>query len=115
MNPDLLFPAAGLLLVLVGWPLARRRVKPNSLYGLRVRATMTDERVWYDANAVAGKDSMVFGAVFAIMALVLPAVGVRGSDYQATCVAVLGAGVLVLMVRGWRTANRMQRQRQGVE
>lgn len=115
MNPHIIFPAAGLLLFLLGWPLALRRVKPNPLYGLRVRATMMDERVWYDANAVAGKDSMVFGALFTATALLLPWVGVTESAYKATCITAMGAGLLVLTIRGWRTANRMQRERRGVE
>ena len=109
---EILFPAAGLLLLLLGWPLARRRVRPNLLNGLRVRATLADERVWYDANAVTGKDSMLFGALFTAMALVLPRVGVVGGTYAAICLTVLGMGTVILMVRGWRFANRLGREHQ---
>jgi hypothetical protein len=57
MVPELLFPVLGLLLVVLGWPMAARRVRPNRWYGLRVPATFADEQVWYDANAVAGRES----------------------------------------------------------
>jgi hypothetical protein len=35
MLPELLFPALGVLLVALGWPIATRRVRPNHWYGLR--------------------------------------------------------------------------------
>jgi hypothetical protein len=61
---------------------------------------------------VAGKDSMLFGALFTAMALVLPRVGVVGGTYAATCLTVLGVGTVILVVRGWWFANRLGRERQ---
>jgi SdpI/YfhL protein family len=62
VSPEILFPAVGVLFVILGWPLAARRVWPNRWYGLRVTATFADERVWYAANAVVGRDLMALGA-----------------------------------------------------
>lgn len=56
--------AAGLLLFAAGIPLYLRRIPPNPLYGIRVRSTMSDERIWYDINARAGRDLMVIAAVY---------------------------------------------------
>lgn len=55
--------AAGVLLIMGGIPLYLRRVPPNPLYGVRLRATR-DERIWYEINARAGRDLVVIGAVY---------------------------------------------------
>lgn len=114
MVPDLLFPALGLLLLALGWPMAARRVRPNRWYGLRVRATFADEKVWYDANAVAGRDMMTLGAAIVVVGLALRRLpGFPASAYAGVCAGILGVGSLVLAVRGWRLANRLLRARRG--
>jgi hypothetical protein len=111
-NYQVLFPALGLLLAVLGWPLAARLVPLNRWYGLRVPATLADERVWYQANAVAGRDMVLLGGTVAIVALVLPHVSrLHESIYAATCAALLGLGSLILSMRGWRLANRLLRER----
>jgi uncharacterized membrane protein len=114
MSMHLLFPALGLLLVVLGWPMATRRVPPNRWYGLRVPATLADEHVWYEANAVAGRDIVTLGAVVALVALVLPRL-TRLPDvaYTGACAGILGVGSFVLAVRSWRLANRLLRARRG--
>jgi hypothetical protein len=109
-----MFFAIGVLLVLLGWPLAARRVRPNRWYGLRVRATVTDERVWYDANAVSGRDMMALGVAVAAIAAALPRViPLPEVVYTAVCAGLLAVGTLVLVVRGWLLANRMRDERRG--
>ena len=112
MSADLLFPALGLLLVALGWPLARRRVRPNRWYGLRVPATFASERIWYEANAVLGRDMMLLGSAVGIAGLLLPLVGLRDSLVSVACVAVLAVGSLAATLRGWRLANRLYREHQ---
>ena len=72
MIPELLFPVVGALLALLGWPLAARRIGPNRWYGLRVPATFADRRVWFDANALAGRDMIILGVALAAVSLLLP-------------------------------------------
>jgi hypothetical protein len=77
-----------------------------------VPATFADERVWYDANAVAGRDTMALGAVLALVASALPRLGgLTDSAYAGVCAGILGVGSLILAVRGWRMANRLLRER----
>ena len=96
----------------LGWPMATRRVRPNRWHGLRMPATFADERVWYEANAVAGRDMMALGAVSTLVALILPRVaGLPSSAYSGVCAAALGVGGLILTVRGRRLANRLLRER----
>lgn len=112
MSPELLFPAVGLLLVALGWPIAARRVRPNRWYGLRVPATFADKHVWYEANAVVGRDMMVLGAVLVLVAFALPRLtAVAGERVAGVCAGLLGLGSLMLTVRGWRIANRLSRER----
>lgn len=55
MSAPTVFVGVGLLLVALGTPLVRRRIRPNWVYGVRVPATLADEWVWYEANAKSGK------------------------------------------------------------
>lgn len=110
----LLFPAVGLLLTLLGWPLAARRIGPNPWYGLRVPATFADRQVWFDANAIAGRDLMVLGVLLLLVAVLLPrAFHLSDAAYGGVCAALLGVGALLMTVRGWRAANRLLRARRG--
>ncbi|OLC37588.1 MAG: hypothetical protein AUH81_05900 [Candidatus Rokubacteria bacterium 13_1_40CM_4_69_5] len=69
---ETVFAGIGLLSIVIGLPLARRRVPPNRWYRVRLSATMADEYVWYAANATCGRDLMVLGVVVAAVALPLP-------------------------------------------
>ena len=111
MSSGLLFPAVGLLLVALGWPLAKRRVRPNRWYGLRVPATFADQSIWYDANAAAGRDMMLLGSAVGAAGLLLPLVGAHENLVAVTCAAILIVGSLLATLRSWRLANRLIRER----
>jgi len=114
MSPELLFPFLGLLLIALGWPMASRRVRPNRWYGLRVPATFADDTVWYDANAVTGREMMALGVLVVVIASVLPHLAeLRSDTYAGVCAGILGTGSLILAVRGWRVANQLLRKRRG--
>ena len=113
-NATTLFPLAGILLIGLGWPMAARRVRPNRWYGLRIPATFADERVWYDANAVAGRDMVVLGVVVVVVAVGLPLiVNLQLPVYIGICGGILGLGSLIMTVHSWGFANRMLRERRG--
>jgi hypothetical protein len=59
------------LMVLVALPLALRKIRPNVVYGYRTRTTLSNEDVWYDANAHFGRGLIVASAcgAFAIWVL----------------------------------------------
>lgn len=104
----LIFFGAGLLLAAAAAPMMRRKVGPNPLYGLRVKATFADERVWYEANARSGRDLFVFGFAVSAMSLTLPLVPEMTEPVHAwICTAVLTVGVVVLCAVGWIRANGM--------
>jgi SdpI/YfhL protein family len=113
-NATILFPLAGILLIGLGWPMAARRARPNRWYGLRVPATLADEGVWYDANAVAGRDMVALGVAVVVVALGLPLiVNLPLPVYTGICGGILGIGSLIMTVHSWGFANRRLRERRG--
>ena len=111
---SLVFLGAGVLFVGLGVPLVRRRVKPNALYGLRTAATLADEAVWYEANAAAGRDLVVLGAVVALAAgggFLLP--GRFEEPWALGMAGLVGGGALVMCVRGVRLGRRLAAERDG--
>jgi uncharacterized membrane protein len=108
---NLLFAGLSVLLVLVSLPLLFRRIPPNAFYGLRVPATYADEWVWYEANALAGRDMVALGVLLAVLALVLPVFGLQGDTPKLVWAAVAAVGSLVLTMVGWSRANRLLRER----
>jgi uncharacterized membrane protein len=60
---------SGILLIILGVPLALRRVPPNGIYGVRFLSTLADESVWYEINARGGRHLIVLGAVYLVLLL----------------------------------------------
>ena len=106
-----MFVAIALLLMGLALPLVFRRIGPNLGYGLRVPATFRDERVWYDANAATGRELFLLGAALLALAVLPPLFGWREDAHALLWSGVLVAGVLALLVSGWRRADRLLRQR----
>jgi uncharacterized membrane protein len=60
---SLLFAGVGLLFVGLAIPLILGKVPPNPYYGCRTRRTLSDPRIWYEANRTSGKDFLVSGVL----------------------------------------------------
>lgn len=105
-----LFATIGLLLVVIALPLALRRVPRNHWYGLRVPSTLSDDGIWFDANAASGRDLACLGALVVAVSLALGPAVVASEDRCAAILALLtGVGALSVSGWGWRRANRMHR------
>jgi uncharacterized membrane protein len=68
----ILFTGTGILLALISLPMIARKIKPNPFYGYRVRKTLENPEIWYDANEYSGRQLFVAGVVIAIFSMVLP-------------------------------------------
>ena len=99
----LLFIAVGLLNVGLSVPLIRRWVKPNHLYGFRTPKTMSSERIWYEANAYAGK-LLLRTAIIFIAAAIVFYFFLRPNfvAYNITCTVVLLSSLAVLLFLSFR-------------
>ena len=98
--------AIGILLVLTSLPLVLRWVPPNRIYGFRIPATLRDESVWYDANALCARHMLLLGLVLVGLEFVVPA-SLRVSVLRVVAIA----GFAGIIIADWRTANRWARER----
>jgi SdpI/YfhL protein family len=104
----LAFPLLGLVSLVIGWPLAQRRIAPNRWYGVRVLSTLSSPAVWYEVNAVCGDELVRTGLVLLVVSLALrfvprlPEIG-----YVAICLAVFLVGSIRATARSLRTAKRL--------
>jgi uncharacterized membrane protein len=108
---NVLLAGLSVMLVLVSLPLLLRRIPPNAFYGLRVPATYADEWVWYEANALTGRDMVALGVLLTVLALALPVLRLEGGTPTLVWAAVAAVGSLVMTMVGWSRANRLLRQR----
>ncbi len=84
------------LFILLSIPLALRKVKPNVVYGYRTRATLSDEAVWYEANAYFGQRFLAASLVSAAVAWYLSDSALLSPQaYLPVSVVLLGAPVAV--------------------
>jgi uncharacterized membrane protein len=104
----LLFTAVGLLFVGLGVPLLRGRVRPNSWYGCRTEKTLSDEKVWYAVNRVAGRDLVAAGAAVVAVSVALLVFG-RGMNPTHAVLALLFVLVLSVVIMAVDSHNAQKR------
>jgi uncharacterized membrane protein len=113
MNPHSLLVVSGPLLFVLAIPLWMRVVRPNVVYGVRTRATMADETLWYDVNAACGRDLAVAGALVTLCTWVIDARGAAWvPELRNLAIAALLVVALVwvsLRCRGTLRAARVSR------
>jgi len=61
---------AGFVSFAVGVPFLRGWIPRNRLAGFRTPKTLSNDRVWYEANRVAGRDMLIAGLVVMATAVV---------------------------------------------
>jgi uncharacterized membrane protein len=98
--------AIGIVLVIFSIPLIFRWVPRNRFFGFRIPATLRDDSVWYDANALSGRHFLLLGLLLVTLEFVLP-LSVRIPILRS----VATVGVVAIIVADWRTANRWARER----
>lgn len=57
----------GILFVALGYPMYRRMVGPNTIYGFRTVQTISDPDVWYPVNERSGKHLIIIGLVLIVV------------------------------------------------
>ncbi len=101
------FFITGLIFSGLAIPLIRRKVKINSLYGIRIPQTMDNEKVWYEVNEIVGKYIFVFGMLISILSLYFT---INPTDPGFIMIYILLAilifGSVLLVVLSYRIANK---------
>lgn len=102
--------ACDALLALTGIPLLLRKVPRNAAYGFRTRTTLSDDFIWYEANAHFGRGLFLSSAVSAAAILLLDACAdLSPQQFINASVAVLAVpplGAALLTQRFVRTLRR---------
>jgi uncharacterized membrane protein len=106
----LTFSGLGLLLIALALPLYLRKLPPNRWYGVRVSATFADEAVWYEANALSGRDLIVLGVLQVLVATLLPAL-LSEPVYVFLNLGIMLAGGIAFGVAAVKRANRLLAER----
>ena len=110
----ILFIVSGALMALLGVPMAIGRVKPNVLYGFRVRATLDDPELWYPANRYAGRRLIEAGIVSTLAAVILAFLPDLSEDaYVWACTGVMLTALALVVVRSFRYLRRLRAARDG--
>lgn len=94
---SILFALVGLLFVGISIPLVLGKVPPNSFYGCRTTKTLSDPKIWYEANRISGKDFLISGLLTFAASL---AMLTFGRDVNPDHVVVTLLSVLLLSVAG---------------
>src|SRR6266566_9417400 len=91
---------------LLAIPLMLRKVPRNVIYGYRTRATLSDDFVWYEANAYFGRALLIASVVSLLATYVID----RG-EYLSP-IAFLNTSVVVLVapaaIAGLATSRRVR-------
>jgi uncharacterized membrane protein len=105
----LLFALVGLLFVGLSIPLIKKRVPPNPYYGFRTKKTLSDPKIWYEANRVSGRDLLVAGALITITSFVMLvfAQGWKPEQVVATLLSVMVLSLVGAVWHGFAVLRRM--------
>ena len=98
------------LLIALSMPLIKRKVAPNSWYGFRVRQTLEDPAVWYEANAYSGRCLLWAGVAILIGSVALFAVpGLEGPAYATASAVVDLVAIAVAVILSFRFLGRIEK------
>jgi hypothetical protein len=101
----IMFVALGLLMVGLAVPMIRGWVKPNLWYGFRTAKTLSNEEIWYKANAYSGQWMLVIGLILAAASVVLyliPSIRVDLVTYNIIILIVTMVGLVVMVYQSFR-------------
>jgi uncharacterized membrane protein len=99
---EFLPPLLALITIAISVPLALRKVPPNVIYGVRTRKTLSDPRIWYEANYRGGIAFIVAGIAALLCWAFLLLLFDRNTTAVAgmfTCVAAMLVAAVVCLVQ----------------
>ncbi len=74
MEPNVIFGLLNItyavLSIGIGIPLVKRKIKMNHFYGFRIKKSFESEDIWYDINAYAGKQFIIWSIPMIIAGII---------------------------------------------
>ena len=104
---------SGVILIALGIPLWLKRIKPNHMYGFRIKATLENANIWYEVNARCGRQLFFLGIISIAMGIIAAPIdlGKRGaSDALYLWILILTLGIAWITVTGYRLACKMDHE-----
>ena len=103
-----LFISSGVLLILLSIPMIFRWIKPNGLYGFRVRRTLENPEIWYLVNSYSGKWLLAVGLVEVLASIGLYLIpGISLDTYALSVLAVFSLMFAITIIASVRYMNRL--------
>ena len=85
----LLYVGFSLLTAAISLPLLMRKIKPNPIYGFRIRQTLEDPETWYSVNEYFAKHLLTIGILQAFVSIVFYFIpGMNVDLYALSCLGV---------------------------
>lgn len=97
------------LVLIVALPLAIRKVPPNNVYGFRTPKTMSDRKIWFDANAYAGKAMCVAAIAMFSFAGVVRGLAATGIPKNGIIAIGISVEILPVLVASWATFQYLKK------
>ncbi len=99
----------GLLSIIISLPLLFEKVKPNPIYGFRIRKTLENEAIWYAVNKHFAKRLLVSGAcqLAACVGLYFLVPSLSVDAYSLIVLAVFAVSFTAGMIQSWKYMNSL--------
>jgi uncharacterized membrane protein len=95
-----LIAGSGLLIALLAIPLILRRVPPNSLYGVRTKASFASDSDWYRINAIGGRYLTLAGIFILVVGIIgFFSAGLRRDSYSISATVAALLAVIIPCIR----------------
>ena len=110
----LIYSLVGIVFIIISIPLIKRKIKINSLYGVRLPGTMKDEKIWYEVNEKSAKYLLVLGVVIIVAASLLYFGGIFSQNISFIIMtAIILIGVIVLVIYAASITSKLNRSKRG--
>lgn len=109
MFPTIMFLFMGVVFIALSVPLILKKVPPNNWYGFRTPKTLSDEKIWYEANRISAQGMVVVGIVLVIASLALLLLAKEMSDVAKLVIigAVLIVSLAYALIRSFKALSQM--------
>jgi predicted Kef-type K+ transport protein len=88
----------GIVLAILSLPMIANKIKPNPLYGYRVKRTLENPQIWYQVNQYAGKQLFAAGvliSLFSVGTAILPGMNLQ---VYSLIIAVVNLSLITIAV-----------------
>jgi uncharacterized membrane protein len=109
MFPMIMFLFMGVLFIALSVPLMLKKVPPNNWYGFRTPKTLSDEKIWYEANRISAQGMALVGVVLILLSLTLLLLAKEMSDLTKLIIigVIMIVSLAVALIRSFKALSRM--------